>query len=199
LIGEDRADDARRVWREALAASKSSVAEPSNHSLIWDGNFAVDFANGGLGWRWGGPAGVSINFDAAPANGGERSVRLDFSGGMNLYLESPSQFVPVDPGQTYHFHALLRAERLTTESGVCFSIIDPNHPNTVLFFTDNFTGSRPWTAIDGDVAATANTHFLLVRLFRTASLLFDNKLSGTAWIADISLVPLDGAPGHTSP
>ena len=48
--------------------------------------------------------------------------------------------------------------------------------------------------MDLDVVAAPITHFLLVRLVRNRSRLFDNKLSGAVWIADISLVPAE-APG----
>ena len=40
------------------------------------------------------------------------------------------------------------------------------------------------------------THFLVIGLLREPSRLFDNKLSGSVWIADLSLVPAgDDEPG----
>jgi len=55
--------------------------------------------------------------------------------------------------------------------------------------SDGVTGSQPWKPVDLDVTTGPETHFLLVRLMRAPSRLFDNKLSGTAWIADVSLTP----------
>jgi hypothetical protein len=55
--------------------------------------------------------------------------------------------------------------------------------------TDNFVGSHKWTALDLDLTTSAQTHFLLLRLLRAGSRLFENKLSGTVWIADVSLIP----------
>ena len=46
LIREDRSADANRVWREALRAAGLPHEDPGNGSLIWDGNFTGDFANG---------------------------------------------------------------------------------------------------------------------------------------------------------
>jgi hypothetical protein len=83
----------------------------------------------------------------------------------------------------------MRTEEITTESGMRFSIVDPNHSDAVNALTDNFMGSHPWTVLDMDVTTSAETHFLLVRLWRAGSRLFENKLSGTVWIADISLIP----------
>ena len=189
LIHEDRADDAARVWREALALAGMPRSESPDHSLIWNGDFAADFANGGLDWRWNGVLGADISYDAAPLRSGTRALRLDFIGGSNLVLTEPAEYVPVEPAHAYHFHALVRTEGITTESGIRFSISDPNHTDVAPTFTDDFTGSHAWTSVDADLTTSTQTHFLLVRILRNASRLFDNKLAGTAWIADVSLLP----------
>jgi tetratricopeptide (TPR) repeat protein len=189
LILDDRATDAKHAWIEALAAAGLPRDEPLHHSLVWNGGFATDFSNGGLGWRWTSPIGVAVDFDNAPPSSGVRAVRLDFGGGTNLELWQPMQYVPVEPQQTYHFHAVMRTEEISTESGMRFSITDPNHYDAVNALTDNFVGSHGWTAVDMDVTTSAETHFLLVRLWRAASREFENKLSGTVWIADVSLIP----------
>jgi tetratricopeptide (TPR) repeat protein len=199
LIRADRGDDARRAWLEALAAAGLPHDTPANHSLIWDGGFATDFANGGLGWRWDSPVGAAIDFDSSARPISGRAVRFDFSGGTNLSLDAPSQYVPVEPRRAYHFHAQMRTEEISTDSGVRFGISDANHPTEVNLATDGLTGSHPWTAVDADIVTGPDTHFLLVRLVRYPSQLFDNKLSGTAWIADLSLVPGTAASGRASP
>jgi hypothetical protein len=186
LIHCDCAEDASRVWREALGAAGLPHAEPANHSLIWNGDFASDFANGGLDWRWNSPFGAVIDFAAPPVSGG-RSVRLDFGGAANLDLDQPSEFVPVQPARSYHFHAMVRTEAITTEKGILFAITDPNHYRAVNVLTENFAGTHPWKTTDADFTTGPETHFLLVQLRRFQSRLFENRLSGTAWIADVSL------------
>ncbi len=198
LIRADRGDDARRVWLEALAAAGLPHEEPADHSLIWDGGFGSDFANGGLGWRWDSPVGAEIAFDSAAPPSGARALRLDFNGGTNLSLQTPSQYVAVEPGRTFHFHALVRTDQISTDSGICFWIIDPNHPGVSLQ-TDAYIGTHPWTPVDADVTTGADTHFLLVRVVRQPSQFFENKLSGTAWIANVSLVPSGAAGAQPSP
>jgi tetratricopeptide (TPR) repeat protein len=198
LIADDRSDDALHVWNGTLSASGLRHDELANGSVVWNGDFARDFDNGGFGWRWDAPLGASISFDSPPSGAGGRSIRLDFGGGSNLTLDMPAQFVPVDPNRSYRFHASLRTDRIATESGVRFYISDPNHSGAVDLLTDNFTGSRPWASLDLNVATGPQTHFLLIRLIRSPSRLFDNKLSGTAWIADVSLVP-SSALGLQSP
>jgi tetratricopeptide (TPR) repeat protein len=197
LIAADRADDERQVWRGALEASGRAQDEPSNGSVIWNGDFARDFTNGGLDWRWMSPAGVVASFDSPGPSKKGRSIRLEFGGGSNISLEEPAQVVPVTPGRTYHFHGWLRTEQITTESGVQISIIDPNHANAVNWATDNFTGTHAWTAIDEDVTASPQTHFLLVRLLRNPSRLFENKISGTVWLSDVSFTDGLAAEGRS--
>lgn len=192
LIQDDRAAEARQAWLEALSAAGMPHDPPTNHSLVWNGDFSRDFANGGLGWRWHSPLGVAIDFDTAPPSYGARTVRLDFGGGSNLDVEEPAQYVPVEPGHTYRFHAYMRTEEITTESGMRFWVTDPNHNGAVNVLSDNFMGSRPWTATDMDVTTGPETHFVVVRLRRAGSRLFENKLSGSVWIADVSLVPTEG-------
>jgi tetratricopeptide (TPR) repeat protein len=189
LIHEDRADDAKRAWHEALEAAGLPNEEPAGGSLICDGNFKEEFAEGGLGWRWDSPWDTSIDFDPQAGPNDSRAVRLDFTGGANVAIDAPYEYVAVAPDQNYHFHASMRTDSITTESGMRFAIADPNHAGAVNVVTDSVTGTTPWTQVQADVATGPDTHFLVVRLARYPSRLFDNKLDGTVWIADLSLVP----------
>jgi tetratricopeptide (TPR) repeat protein len=189
LIRENRGDDARRVWFQAVSVAKAGSGNAADGSLIWNGDFAEDLTGGGLGWRWDGAPGAYLSFDSAPRQGGARVLRLDFNDGLNINLTGPYEYVPVAPGQSYHFHALMRTDQITTESGLRFSIADPNHPGAVNVLTDNFTGTHPWTPVDADFTTGLQTQFVVVRLVRPPSRLFDNKLGGTVLITDVSLVP----------
>jgi hypothetical protein len=134
-----------------------------------------------------------MDFDSAPPSRGARSLRIDFGGGANLDLGQPLQYVPIEPGRTYHFNAYIQTEGITTESGMRFSIYDPQHSAAVNVRTENLTGTNPWTPAEADITTSPETHFLIVRLLRTPSRLFDNRLSGSVWLADISLVPSNSA------
>ncbi len=199
LIREDRAGDASVVWREALAAAGLPHDEPAKGNLVWNGNFARDFAEGGLDWRWTPLIDAGMTVDPEPGPNGSRAIRVDFNGGTNLPLGAPAQFVPVEPGRRYHFHAYMRTEEITTESGMRFNLTDPNHNGAVSVQTENFTGSHPWTSVEADFDTGADTHFVLVQLFRAPSRLFENKLEGTVWIADVSITPLGAPSGQASP
>ena len=176
LIHEDRADDARRVWREALAAADLPHTEPARRFPDLGRRFSA-----GVSQRWArlaleGTPGVSIDFDLQAAPNSSRAVRLDFNGGNNVSLSAPFEFVPVEPNRSYHFHAYMRANEITTESGPRFSITDPNHPNALNVLTEDFTGrgrGRPWKPM---FRPGRRRTLLLVQLVRDPSRLFDNKL-----------------------
>ncbi|MGH9617867.1 MAG: tetratricopeptide repeat protein, partial [Acidobacteriaceae bacterium] len=142
LIDENRSVDARRVWLQAASAANRPASYASDSSSVWNGDFAEDFAGGGLGWRWIPTRGIYPSFEARPPQSGVRAFRLDFNGGSNVDLAGPYEYVPVSPGRLYHFHALMRTDAITTESGPRFSISDPNHPGVVSVLTNNFTGTH---------------------------------------------------------
>lgn len=199
LIREDRAGEARVAWQELLAAAGLPHDQPAKDNLIWNGNFARDFADGGLDWRWTPLFDAEMTIDPEPGPNGSRAVRVDFSGGTNLPLAAPAQFVPVEPGRRYHFHAYMRTEGITTESGTRFNLTDPNHNGALSVQTANLTGSHPWTSVEADFDTGADTHFALVQLFRAPSRLFENKLEGTVWIAEVSITPAGAQTGQESP
>ena len=67
LIRSDRSDEARVAWEQALAAAGLPHDEPSGQNLIWDGSFAQDFSQGGLGWRWTPLLDADMSVDPQPA------------------------------------------------------------------------------------------------------------------------------------
>lgn len=198
LVHANDSDDALHVWNQAVAAAGKPGLAVRGASLVSDGKFEEGFPNGGLGWQWATQGGTVIDFDSATPNGKGRSIRLDFSGTVNSDIAEPVQVVAVQPGQTYHFHAAIRTDQISTDSGMRF-LIDDALQGGMSVQTENLTGSHPWTNVDLDVTTTPRTHFLSIELFREPSRRFDNKLSGTVWVADVSLVPSDGAATQGQP
>lgn len=186
LIASDRALDAQRVWKEALALAVWPVKEPALDSMIWNGGFEEPMANGGLDWRFQQGPGDYISVDTNVRHSGSRSLRVDFTGGVNLDFAGVWQFVPVDPGTTYSFRCFMQTRSISTESGMMFEILDPND-RQVNLHSAGLTGTNPWTPVDLRFTTGSQTHFLEIRLRRFRSRLFDNKLSGTVWVDDVTL------------
>ncbi|MFZ0738936.1 MAG: tetratricopeptide repeat protein [Candidatus Acidiferrales bacterium] len=200
LIREGRGADGERVWLEALAACGLPHDPPADRSVVWNGGFERDMLNGGFDWRMAPLPGMGVEYDTNIYHEGRRSLRMDFDGGANINLVEPFQFVAVESNLTYHFQGYVRTEALTTESGLGFYLIDPDHQDSIYLPTVRLTGSHPWTVLAGDIHTGPDTHILQITVRRQQSRLFENRLSGTAWIDDVSLIPATGdATPETSP
>lgn len=194
LITEGRDEDAVTVWRQALDVSRWPDDPPSGESVAWNGGFEAEIAGGGLDWRIVPTPGALVRPDTSIVHSGTRSLRVSFTGGMNLDYAGVHELVPVHPETVYELQAFLRTEGVTTESGMCFEAIDPQHPQNGNFLTPALTGTNSWTPVRVTVKTRPETHFLDVRLRRIPSRLFDNKLGGTVWVDDVTLIPISREP-----
>jgi hypothetical protein len=102
--------------------------------------------------------------------------------------------VPVESRTHYHFSAYVRTEAISTDSGMRFEILDPRHPSQVQIVTSDVIGTSPWTLVQADIVTGPDTDLLKIALRRLPSWKFDNKLSGTVWIDDVRLTPVEVAP-----
>ena len=186
MIRENRAADAEKIWNEALEICRIPREKPHDQ-LVFNGGFENDILNGGLDWRLSPGTGMSVEYDTLVHRSGLRSLRMDFNGGVNTDLSAPVQFIAVEPQHAYKFHAYLRTESISTDSGIHFEIFDPIRRADVTSMTDGLTRTHLWTSVDAEIHTAAQTQFLEVVLRRVPSRLFENKLSGTVWIDDVSL------------
>ena len=185
MIRENRAEDSVRMWDEALDVCGISH-EKSRNQIVFNGGFDGEILNGGLDWRLNPGLGMAVEYDSTVHHGGSRSLRMDFNGGLNLDLSEPAQYVPVEPGELYTFHAYLRTDSITTESAIHFEIFDPSRGQTIAT-TDGLNGTHLWTGVDAEIRTGPETKFVKVMLKRVPSRQFENKLGGTIWIDDVSL------------
>ena len=194
LLSANRGDDSRQVWQEALAASGNRSETRPAGSLIFNGSFDSDPVNGGLDWHIVPTQGVTFDFDTTAPHSGRRALRMKFDGTQNTDFKGLWQVVPVEPGQRYRFEGYLRTSGITTDSGVRLMIVLPGADQAPIVL-DNLTGDHPWIAQTAEFTAAAGAHFARIIVERPPSQKFDNKLAGTAWVDDISLIPA-GASSH---
>jgi hypothetical protein len=193
LLASNLFDDAGAVWRRAMADKLPQSANPDNASLIFDGGFEADPSQGGFGWRQEDVSGADFDLDPDVKHGGARSARVIFDGAQNLLYGHLYQFVLVVPSTRYRFQAFLRGSTITTDSGLRFEIYDSRNRQAMDVFTPNEKGTLDWTLEQLDFTTGPSTRLLRVQLTRQPSARFDNKLSGTVWVDDVSLVPY-GSP-----
>lgn len=198
LIEQNRVDQAKRVWQQALVLSGwSNSGSPA--ALVWDGGFEGDFVNGGFGWRRLPIAGASLDFDTTVAHSGARSLRVMFDGSANLDFAHLAQYVPVEPQTHYHFSAFLRTEKVSTNSGVCFVLFDPHHPAELSGSTSCLVDTHSWIREDLDFTTGPQTRLIEIVLRRYPSQKLDNKIRGTVWVDDVSVAAVSQAEVRSSP
>ena len=194
LIRQERVEDALRVWRQALGATSWPQDEGGNSSLVFNGGFEHDLLNGAFDWREDPVSGAAFSSDSDVVHTGRRALRITFDGSANLDFQNLWQFSPVEPRHRYHFAAYLRLEGISTDSGIRFAIYDAFHPAALQILSPDLVGSHPWSLVEADLVTGPETHLLTIALRRVPSWKFDNKLRGTVWVDDVSLVPVPGDP-----
>jgi tetratricopeptide (TPR) repeat protein len=198
LMAQEKFDDAGTVWHQAVSANADSASGYAGNSLIYDGGFEKDISGGGFGWRLKETDGADFDYDAEQKHSGGRAARVIFDGTKNLEFQNLIQNVLVSPETRYRFQGFIRTDKISTESGMRFEIVDTKDPQHVDVLTPNESGSLPWTLEQSDFTTGPNTHMLSIRLVRKMSQRLDNRLGGTVWIDDVSLVP-GGNGGHEAP
>jgi len=192
LVAQEKFEDAGKVWHQAVTLDAVPGSAYTGNSLVYDGGFEKDISGGGLGWRQTDVLGADFDFDSDAKHSGSRSARLSFDGTKNLSYDGLYQSVLVSPSTHYRFQGFLRTDQISTESGIRFEILDPKDQKDLDILTQNETGSAPWTLEQAEFTTSSQTRLILIRIARKPSVRLDNKLRGTVWIDDISLVPLAG-------
>jgi hypothetical protein len=102
------------------------------------------------------------------------------------------QFTVVPPGR-YRLSAEVSSENLTTDQGIFFRIFDPANPDRLHAESAPILGTvgKSWITVDLTVSGT---EALAIQLERRPSERFDNRISGTLHIHQVSLVPLSTPP-----
>lgn len=190
LISENRDDDAKNVWDQALEATRWPRDSAARDSLIFDGGFENAVLNGGFDWHEWPAVGVEFDMDNAVVHSGKRALRITFNGDANINFQHLFQYVSVRPRKAYRFEGYLRTENITTDSGIGVEILDPRHPAELQILTPSLIGTNAWTAVETDVETGADTNLIEVILRRLPSEKFGNNLKGTVWVDDVSLTPV---------
>jgi Flp pilus assembly protein TadD len=181
---------ARRIWDEGTATMNLPPLLQPVGSVIWDPSFEADINGYSFSWRY--PPlvqGVVIGPDRGEKLNGLQSLRLAFDGKHNPNLNtSVCALGIVQPKTSYYFSGWIRTQSITSDNGVSLSVSTPDDPNGQVLRTLDFRGTLPWTLVDGNWTAGANTHRVSVCITREPSENPEVRISGTAWFDDVTLV-----------
>jgi hypothetical protein len=132
--------------------------------------------------------------DSSPAVAVTRTngVEVHFLGTENVAFSGMRQFTVVPPGR-YRLSAEVSSENLTTDQGPFFRIFDSANPDRLHAESAPILGTvgKSWITVELTVSGTGA---LAIQLERRPSERFDNRISGTLHIHQVSLVRLPTPP-----
>jgi tetratricopeptide (TPR) repeat protein len=187
LIRMQRASQARAVWADVAPAAAISSARNTGN-LIYNGSFESPILEGGLDWHVFAVPGAYVELDSSVVRNGVHSLRIDFDPPGNIAYHHVLQFVPVEPDTGYEFSGYLRAKGILSDSGPRFELQDEADPQRLDILTGDVRETMPWTEVRSSFRTCPETHILIVSIVRPASHSFDDRIGGTVWVDDVSLV-----------
>jgi tetratricopeptide (TPR) repeat protein len=190
LILKGPISEVQRVWDEVLTFLHIPGPNDPPGSLVWDGGFETDITGGGFSWRMP-PPGSVVRYSRNIKHSGMRSLQVRFDGKRNVDFHDVCQFVLVSPEVNYDLSAWLRTDTLTTNSGIFLRLNTPFN-DAVGATTPQVTGTIPWTRFNIEWKAARDVHIAQICLVRLQSQKLDNRISGSVWLDDVTLVPRSG-------
>jgi hypothetical protein len=137
---------------------------------------------------------VQVGVDKGQRHSGKQSLRLFFDGKHNSNFDGICTQGEVRPETTYRFSAWVRTQSLTSDEGVRFRLYwvsDTNASGSA--DSQDSRGTQSWTRVEMPWRSGKDVHRASVCVMRNASHGFDRRIQGTAWIDDVSLVPVGSA------
>ncbi len=183
LVRRDRAAAAWQAWTSYAGAREPGYPE---RNAIFNPGFEREPAGAMFDWRIDTSPGVAVVRDLGVAAEGKASLRLSFDGTENVSDCGVSQRMVLRPG-AYSFEGRMKTRELTTDEGAGFRILDPENPSRLDARTARLTGTHDWTVLQVSFEVRPATRLVEVRVVRTPSMKFDDKVAGTAWIDGLVL------------
>ena len=175
--------EARGVW-----SALTGPGEYPERNCLYNGSFAHEFS--GAPFDWATPATEHVQEARDPAVSLDRgvSLRVTFDGAANVDYRGAWQIAVVTPG-AYMLRAWIKAEGITTDSGLAIHAFDAETPARLDVRTAAVTGTTGWVAVEKPVRVMPGTNLVKVQLARQPSMKIDNRIAGTAWVGKIELRP----------
>lgn len=175
--------DAVRIWAHHLGRRRGGYPEANR---LYNGGFEEEFTPAALDWKLRTADGALLSRETSMVHSGAGGLRVEFLGVANVAFDHVAQTVVVEPG-AYRLRAFIKTNDITTDQGVRFRIADAVSPERFEMITDSINGTIDWTEVDRLIRIPATTRLVNVQVVRQASMKFDNKIRGTAWVDDVSL------------
>jgi len=198
LFASGHLRQATAVWRGLERDGVIPRADDGAANLVYNGGFAHTPLGAGFDWQARKVPYVETDFHDPSAFRGSRCLRVDYAAGRNLESEPVYEFVPVVPGRAYRLRAELRSENITSASGPRLRVTDPDCTACLNASTQTTVGTTPWHTVALDFAAGAHTRMVRLSVWRARSRTFPMEISGSFWLDDVSITPLNSTTKETA-
>lgn len=171
------------IWTQHLGNRAGDYPEPN---ALFNGSFETEPTGAVFDWRIESVPGVDVSLDSHERQSGKSSLKLHFSGGQNLPYHHVAQFAFANAGR-YRFLAFIKTAGITTDEGIRLHVFGDDPSEKLDVMTEQIGGTTSWTRIEKTLSVPGDTKLVKVEITRLPSLKFANKITGDAWIDDISL------------
>lgn len=190
LLANGDYDAARRVWAQGTATMGLPPLIQPLGSVVWDPSFESGITNEIFAWNFKPlEEGVHAELDTTEKLSGKQSLRLTFDGKHNPNEEIACTLGVVTPGVKYLFSGWVKTKDLTGDQGVRFHLHTVGNPRIPVVSTKDTQGTNPWTFVEQQWTAGAAVHRVEVCVSREPSTNEDVRVSGDAWVDDVTMVP----------
>ncbi len=186
LIRTKSEREAADTWKELTVRDMPGYRESN---FVYNGGFEQAPKLSPLDWTLNSVTDVLVSRVQSVAHDGNWSLRLVFEGSENVEFHQAVQDVVLSRGH-WQLKAYLKTEQITTDEGVALHLFDAEQPSRLDVHIDSLTGSNPWTHVVRDFQVGPDTKILRLELMRQASMKFDNKISGSAWLDSVEISPI---------
>jgi tetratricopeptide (TPR) repeat protein len=183
-------NEARRVWDQGTATMSLPPLYQPKGTVVWDPSFESGINNAAFSWVF--PSilqGTTFSLDQSEKLSGRQSLRLSFDGQHDPTLEVPCIQAIVQPGTTYHFSGWIKTDALKSDQGIGFRLRPLSEGAPEITNTQQVLGTNPWTDVELVWTAGPRVHRVQICVVRDPSANPDARISGTAWIDDVNLLP----------
>lgn len=190
LLANGDYDAARRVWAQGTSTMNLPPLIQPKESVLWDPSFESGINGEVFTWNFKPlEEGVHAELDTTEKLSGKQSLRLTFDGKHNPNSEIACSLGIVTPGVKYLFSGWVKTKDLTGDQGVRFHLHTVGNPRIPMATTKDMHGTTPWTFVEQEWTAGAAVHRIEVCVSREPSTNADIRVSGDAWVDDVTLVP----------
>jgi hypothetical protein len=192
LLGAGDYAEARQVWDQGAGTLKLPPLLQPKTTVVWDPSFETDINNGSFSWHHAPiDQGVSVDLDKSQKLSGAQSLRLAFDGKHDPNIEAACALTIVQPKTTYHFSGWIKSFAVTSDQGIAFRLrpISDKGSLSTPVTTRQALGTNPWTVLEESLTSAPDVHRVMICVVRDASENPEVRISGTAWVDDVNLLP----------